>query len=509
MKTKNITGMMLMVVIMTLVSCSNLIDSAYVPKQPDITTIYTETFAADLGKFTAKSVLGDQVWAFNSRGYALISGWVDLNGNGKPDNGELFANEDWLISPEIDLTKSTAAHFTFDYVARYFGNTATDATVLVSENYLTTDSLPSSATWNPVVMETIIDPGAWPSPIPTSNQISLTKYAGKKIRVAFRYISNTTKAGTWEMKNFVVTNGEAVNIPANSGKEAAPYTVSDAVKNLSLSKYVKGTVVGYMWPGSFQPYYFTSDTCTQVANVILADSATNIYISKCLLVQLPVGVVRDSLNLKNSKSLLGKQVTVYGLLGTSIYGIPQMSATSYVILPDGNTSGIKPVEPLLSETMSKSFGTFTTQNVLGDQIWGVAYSAATITGYVDTNGDGKADTNKANEDWLISPEVDLTNITTAKLSFDHVIRYCTNPVTDCTIQISDNYVSGAPSTATWTTLTPPITFTNASSWPTIFPTSGQFNLSAYANKKVHIAFKYVSTATKAGTWELKNVLIVK
>ena len=495
MKTKNITGLMLMVLTIALMSCSNLIDSVYIPKQPDVTTIYTETFAADLGKFTAKSVSGAENWAFNTSGYVMITGYNSVT---KTNN----ADEAWLISPVIDLTNSTTAHFNFDYVARYFGNTATDATVLVSENYMTTDSLPSTATWNPVVMETILDPGAWPSPLPTSNQISLTKYAGKKIRIAFKYLSNTTKAGTWEIKNFVVANGEAVNIPSNTGKEAAPYTVSDAVKNLSLSKYVKGTVVGYMWPGSFQPYYFTSDTCTQVANVILADSASNIYISKCLLVQLPVGVVRDSLNLKNSKSLLGKKVTVYGLLSTSSYGIPQMSATSYVILPDGFTSGLKPIEPLLSETMSKSFGTFTTQNVLGDQIWGISFSAATMTGYVSP-------TNYANEDWLISPEVDLTNISTAKLSFDHVIRYCTNPVTDCTIQISDNYVSGAPSTATWTTMTPPTAFYNASSWPTIFPTAGQFNLSAYANKKVHIAFKYVSTATKAGTWELKNVLIVK
>ncbi len=490
MKKTKIVGFMLLSLGIAFSACSNLDESAFIPKKTEQSIIYSETFAADLGLFTAKNVSGQESWAFNTKGYAMMTGYV---------NSVNKANEAWLISPVIDLTNVTTSHFTFDYVARYFGNAVSDANILISENYNSTDSLPTTATWTQLVTEPIVDPNAWPSPLPTSNQISLTSYAGKKVRIAFRYISTSAKAGTWEMKNFLVARGEAVNLPANTGKEAAPYTVSDAVKNLGAPKYVKGYIVGYMWPSPLK-YIFTTDSCTQTANVLIADSATNIYISKCLLVQLPVGVIRDALNLKNNGALYGKKVTVYGTLGASSYsGLAQMSNISYYILPDGSAGGTKPIEPIISESFSKTLGEFTTQNVSGAQVWGISFSAATVTGFVSP-------TNFANEDWLISPEMNLTGIAAAKLSFDHVIRYCTNPVTDGTIWISENYIEGLPATATWTQLATPV-FRDPGNWT--FSTIGPISLSAYADKKVRFAFKYLSTTTKAGTWEVKNVLVLK
>lgn len=494
MKKTKIYGLMLLGLCMAFTACTNLSDSAFVPQNTtEESIIYSETFASDLGLFTVKSVSGTENWAFNTSGYALMTGYISTT---KVNN----ADESWLISPEIDLTNIAAAHFTFDYVARYFANPATDATVLVSDNYTTTDSLPTSpsVTWSNVVMEPIIDPNAWPSPMPTSNQISLTSYAGKKVRIAFRYISTTAKAGTWELKNFVVSKGEAVNLPGNTGKEASPYTVADAMKNTGASKYVKGYVVGYMWPTP-TAFIFSGDTCTQLANVLIADTVSNVYVSNCLLVQLPVGVVRDGLNLKDNATLLGQEVTVYGLIGSSSYGLNQMSNTSYFILPDGTTGGVKPIEPIISETFAKTFGEFTTQNVSGAQTWGISFSAATMTGYASP-------TNYENEDWLISPEMDLTDISDAKLTFSHVIRYCTNPVTDGTLWVSENYVEGLPSTAMWTQL-PTSTFRDPGSWT--FSTIGPISLSPYSGKKIRFAFKYLSTASKAGTWEIQNVLVLK
>ncbi|MDD4990794.1 MAG: choice-of-anchor J domain-containing protein [Paludibacter sp.] len=492
MKKKIIYGWMLLIFGMAVTSCSNLVESIS-PIKPveESNTIYSETFASGLGNFTAKSVVGTENWIYNSNGYAIMTGYV---------GGVNKADETWLISPVIDLTNVTEAHFTFDHVARYFANAATDATIMISENYNNVDSLPTSATWTQLVIKPFVDPNAWPSPLPTSDQISLTSFAGKKIKIAFKYVSTTTKAGTWELKNFLVQRGEAVNLIGNSGKEAVPYTVSEAINNKGLSKYVKGYIVGYNWGGSSSANFFTADSCTQVANVLIADSVSDIYISKCLVVQLPLGIVRDSLNLKSGKArLFGKQVTVYGLLGSLASGLSQMSNTSYFILPNGSTGGIKPIEPILSETFAKTLGDFTTQNVLGAQVWGVSFSAATMTGYVSP-------TNNANEDWLISPVVDLTTITAAKLSFDHVIRYCTNPVTDGTIWVSENYVDGLPSTATWTQL-PTSTFKDPGSWT--FSTIGPISLASYSGKKIRFAFKYLSTTTKAGTWEIKNVLVLK
>ena len=42
-----------------------------------------------------------------------------------------------------------------------------------------------------------------------------------------------------------------------------------------------------------------------------------------------------------------------------------------------------------------------------------------------------------------------------------------------------------------------------------FVPTGDISLSAYAGKKVQVAFRYTSTASKAGTWEIKNLTVKK
>jgi hypothetical protein len=48
-------------------------------------------------------------------------------------------------------------------------------------------------------------------------------------------------------------------------------------------------------------------------------------------------------------------------------------------------------------------------------------------------------------------------------------------------------------------------------WPTsgawTFANSGDIDLSAYAGKKIQVAFKYVSTSSQADTWEIKNLVV--
>lgn len=83
-------------------------------------------------------------------------------------------------------------------------------------------------------------------------------------------------------------------------------------------------------------------------------------------------------------------------------------------------------------------------------------------------------------------------IFTGYMCFDHVVRYAGVPANEATVWVSLDYTSGLPSTATWTQI--PTNFTNASTWD--FYNSGDLSLSAYANKKIRVAFKYTSTATQ-------------
>lgn len=479
-------GLFSLLTVAALTACSNV--GEWEPPVSDATLIYEQSFANKLGDFTVQSVSGDTTWASGGT-YAIMSGYV---------NSVNLANEDWLISPEIDLTNTTAANLSFQHVVRYFTNLKDEATVWISSDYKS--GLPSTGTWTQLTTQPFVDYQSW-NFVP-SGEISLTPYVGKKVRIAFKYISTATKAGTWEIQNVVVKNTEAVVVTTNYGEgtEASPYTVTGGIYNQVSAKWVTGTIVGYVWSGAQTSFIFGSDTCTQATNLLLADSANNIYLSKTLPVQLPTGAVRNALNLKDNKTLIGKKVKLFGDLA-SYFNVPGLKTVTYFELEDGTKGGTKPFDPanaIFYETFATGLGLFTSQNVTGAEVWvyNSTYKCAYITGFVSSQ-------NRENEDWLISPQIDLTGKSSPAMCFDHVVRYAGVPANEATVWVSLDYTSGLPSTATWTQI--PTNFTNASTWD--FYNSGDLSLSAYANKKIRVAFKYTSTATKAGTWEMKNFIV--
>jgi len=439
----------------------------------DKALIYSETFSSGLGLFNAQSVSGDQVWAGASQGYALMSGYVSPS---------YFVNEDWLISPEIDLTGQTAANFSFDHVTRYFGTLSAEATVWISTNYVS--GLPSTGTWTQVVTNPFTDPGAWT--FSNSQAISLTAYVNKKIHIAFKYISTNTKAGSWEIKNFVVYSGEA------RGNSAMPYTVKQGLDaQTGALAWVSGYVVGYAWPGTNVPYVLSADTCSQLTNILIADTTTNVYASRVIAVQLPRGGIRNGLNLKSNKTLLGQKVKVKGTL-TSYIGIGGMVNTTNFILANG-TAGESTTTTIFTETFATSLGAFTKNSVKGTQVW--AWSSgygATMSGYSGSNLE--------NEDWLISPVIDLTKYSSAAMSFDHTINkgVVANMVNDHSLWVSTD------NGTTWKNVKITI-YPAGNNWT--FVNAGEISLDAYAGKQIQIAFKYLSTTSSAATWEIKNLLI--
>jgi hypothetical protein len=164
-----------------------------------------------------------------------------------------------------------------------------------------------------------------------------------------------------------------------------------------------------------------------------------------------------------------------------------------VVVNEGG--GVNP--GILSEDFNNSWGDFETVSVEGAQVWdrnntyGPDFSAcARMSGY--QNG------NYANEDWLISPEVDLADYTSVIFTFETAKNYTGN---DIEVKISTDY-TGDPTTATWTDLQANI---STGSWN--WTPSGDIDLSTYAGQTIVVGFKYTSTTSACATWEVDNVLI--
>lgn len=161
-----------------------------------------------------------------------------------------------------------------------------------------------------------------------------------------------------------------------------------------------------------------------------------------------------------------------------------------------------PTPAIFSETfLNGTLGEFTTYNVTGTQEWRAdSQYGATISGF--QNG-----SSHANEDWLISPVIDLSSCEKAAISFEHAINKgdVANLKTNHTLWISDNYTEGDPNNADWTQVTI-ATYPDGTSWN--YVSSGQCSIpSQYLKAGVRFAFKYLCSDTESATWEMKNLTV--
>jgi hypothetical protein len=191
--------------------------------------------------------------------------------------------------------------------------------------------------------------------------------------------------------------------------------------------------------------------------------------------------------------------TIQGILG--YYG--NKKTYQLAIRDTKDIIGFKNVKIFFSESFASSLGAFTTQNVLGDQVWSSSAYGATMSGFATS-------ANHANEDWLISPAIDLSDAATGILRFSHTINKgdLASVQSDHTVWISKDYSSGAPSTASWEQLTVP-GYPAGTDWN--FVSSGDVVIpAAYLGQtNVKIAFKYLSSASQSATWEIKGVKVTE
>jgi hypothetical protein len=158
--------------------------------------------------------------------------------------------------------------------------------------------------------------------------------------------------------------------------------------------------------------------------------------------------------------------------------------------------------PLFIEPFTTNFPNWVKYSVTGNnQVWTLNTTNGNPGSCADMNGFSSGA--QVNDDWLISPAIDLSSVPTAFLSFQ-----TSRPFSGSNIQVyvSTNYSgSGAPSTATWTLLTLP---SSSLATSTTWKDSGNIALAPYVgNSNVRIAFRYTSTSTSAPQWRVDNVKV--
>lgn len=167
-----------------------------------VTLPYTEDFTKSQGEFVIEDVSNPNnitIWTQGKTYGMTATAFVKLEGEEAKTN---HASESWLISPIIDLSKATNPTLAFsDNWNKYFADYNNDFGVYIREkdgqwsklNF--TYTAPESGTFNPDYDD---------------KQMDLSSYKGKKIQIGYKYTSTTEAAGTYEVKNFSVTDGQVV-----------------------------------------------------------------------------------------------------------------------------------------------------------------------------------------------------------------------------------------------------------------------------------------------------------
>lgn len=159
------------------------------------TVVLDESFATGQGSFTIDNKQlpngeGSFVWnhgSFNDDKFMKASAYI---------GGTKYASESWLVSPPVDLTQATTATLTFDHAHNYAGTAEEEFTLWATET--------SADNWQQLTIDKYGSGFKF-----TTATIDLSAYAGKTIKFAFKYISTTAAAGTWEIKNVkVIANGK-------------------------------------------------------------------------------------------------------------------------------------------------------------------------------------------------------------------------------------------------------------------------------------------------------------
>lgn len=195
-------------------------------------TITTKPFFEELfeecerGSFTSYSVAGAQTWGCVDFGRA--SKGYRMNGF----SGSAIANEDWLISPPLQI--GTSAKLSFYSQFSFAGSSLQ---LKISTDYVG-EGNPTAATW------TILD-GQFPTVAVastssslsdwTSSEVDLSAYAGQKVYIAYVYTSTSSAAARWTIDDINVTNATASYLSLSTS--GLNFSADGSVKNYTLKGF--------------------------------------------------------------------------------------------------------------------------------------------------------------------------------------------------------------------------------------------------------------------------------
>lgn len=505
------------------------------PETPaDENLILSADFTSTIQPFSNYTTDGSGAWV-NKYSTACASGY---------DGSTTTPGTYYLVSPEIDLTDVEAAHVTYDYVLQ-FNQGDDNQQLLISDGF---SENAAAENWT-VLFAKHVQGGRteegkadYNTFYPADIDIP-ADFLNKKVRIALRY-SCGSNSSTWEVKNLKVLKGSA------SSEPNPPVTGENLLQNGDFESWTGSTPDNWKSTTSASSATLSQSTDAHGGSysVSVAGNATQNKRIAYKELTLKAGTYTMSFWAKSTTAdpaqlRPGYAIVTDGKIDASNYkydGYTNVSNTDWTQLSYSFTLTEKTVVNLLVMNPKTNDGKNVAQAILIDD-----FSLVTADGGIE-GGEDKPDqpadtkyawdfraigsqgdwtiedknkpdalgyvwsfddrygmkasafaggTRYATESWLVSPELDLTGMTSATLTVNHASNYFDSFEDDVLVKIS----------------------ADGKNWSNIYlseyPTGWTFkeataDISAIAGKKgARIAFVYTSTSDAAGTWEIDKISI--
>ncbi|MBT8302892.1 MAG: choice-of-anchor J domain-containing protein [Bacteroidia bacterium] len=270
-----------------------------------IANLYQATFPANFGDFELISVSGPDALGWTSQSaYAQGSGF----------SGGAVATEEWLISPEVDLSGETGLLFQITQEIDFLGD-PTLFDILISTDY-TTGGDPMAATWTAIAFDKTIY-----GSMTTSEDFDFSAYDDSAVHVALKYSSTDADSPRWRVQDFAI---RTVGVSGDTDSKGEFFTYSGGAWEASEDVYyLSGSDYDSMGEESGQPGRFDNFSSSTPA----AD-----YLDTFLGIKYPFAQEEDQLfviyKYFSSSSGLGIRGNSYSVIDGAWVGHESTVATS-------------------------------------------------------------------------------------------------------------------------------------------------------------------------------------
>lgn len=290
----------------------------------------------------------------------------------------------------------------------------------------------------------------------------------------------------------------------NDGTKEKPYTIAEVQAGASGTEaWVKGYIVGWIDGKTLAEGAKFNADATVASNIMLADNADASATAEIIAVQLPVGDIRNALNLQANPGNYKKEVLLKGSL-EAYFGAPGVKSVTAAVIDgkeypsQGGDTPSGDVVTSLNVTFEGSTvipaGWFQKQSA-GNKAWYVTTfnenNYIAMTGYKGT---------APFDQWLISPAIDMDKVAKKELTFTTQVNGYGSTTSSLKVYVItdlDNLAGATELKATFATAPA----SGYSDWAD----SGVIDLKAFTGK-VYIAFRYEATQdANYATWCVDNI----